>query len=144
MRSHREGKFFEAIFSQGKLLSKKEGSTKELPGTFVEFIPDKEIFKKFRFHEEFIRKRLWHYAYLNTGLTLHYNGEAIQSEHGLLDLLNSEVTDDRLYEPLYYRSQHLEFAFLHTQSYGETYFPLSTVSIQRMEGPIFLPFAKGF
>ena len=30
--------------------------------------------------------------------------------------------DDRLYEPLHYVGKHLEFAFLHTQSYGETYF----------------------
>lgn len=122
VRSFREGSYFEASFEKGILKSKKEGKTKEGNGTYVEFIPDKEIFKKFRFHEEFIRKRLWHYAYLNTGLTLHYNGEAIQSEHGLLDLLNSEVTEDKLYEPLHYRGQSLEFAFLHTQSYGESYF----------------------
>ena len=41
---------------------------------------------------------------------------------GLLDLLNAEVTEDRLYEPLHYRGKQLEFAFLHTQSYGESYF----------------------
>lgn len=122
IRSFREGKVFEAQFSQGKLKSKKEKKSREAAGTYVEFIPDLEIFKKYRFAREFIRKRLWHYAYLNTGLTLHYNGEAIQSEHGLLDLLNSEVTDDRLYEPLHYRGEHLEFAFLHTQSYGESYY----------------------
>lgn len=122
VRSFRDGKVFEATFSEGVLQSKKEKSSKEPKGTYVEFIPDPKIFKKYGFQEELIRKRLWHYAYLNTGLTLHYNGEAIQSEHGLLDLLNSEVTDDRLYEPLHYRGKHMEFAFLHTQSYGESYF----------------------
>ncbi|HEY5235532.1 MAG TPA: toprim domain-containing protein, partial [Rhabdochlamydiaceae bacterium] len=66
--------------------------------------------------------RLWHYAYLNTGLTLLFNGESIFSEHGLLDLLNSEVKEDRLYEPLHWKGKHVEFAFLHTSSYGETYF----------------------
>lgn len=121
VRAHREGAFFEAVFSKGVLQKKKEGKSKEQNGTYVEFIPDKEIFKKYTFHEEFIRKRLWHYAYLNTGLTLFYNGEAIQSENGLLDLLNSEV-EDRLYEPLHYRGEHLEFALLHTQSYGESYY----------------------
>ncbi len=122
IRSVREKKALTASFSQGKLLSKKEAKTDEENGTYVEFVPDTEVFKKYRFHEELIRKRLWHFAYLNKGLTLYFNGEAIQSEHGLLDLLNSEVADERLYEPLYHSSPHLEFAFLHTQSYGETYF----------------------
>lgn len=123
VRSHREGRYFEADFSRGHLQQKKEGTTKEKNGTFIEFVPDTEIFKKFRFQKEFILKRLWHYAYLNTGLSLYFNGEEIYSKHGLLDLLNSEVTaEDRLYEPLHYRGKMLEFAFLHTQSYGETYF----------------------
>lgn len=122
VRSNREGKYVEARFSQGKLLSEKNGSTKEPSGTYVEFIPDLEIFKKFRFQQEYILKRLWNYAYLNTGLTLDFNGEQIKSDNGLLDLLNAEVKEDRLYEPLHYSGKHLEFAFLHTQSYGESYF----------------------
>lgn len=67
-------------------------------------------------------KRLWLYAYLNTGLTLSFNGTEILSPHGLLDLLNEEVKEERLYAPLHYSSSTVEFAFLHTQSYGETYF----------------------
>lgn len=122
VRSHREGQYKEARFEQGRIKDEKGGTTKEPNGTYIEFIPDPEIFKKCRIQKEFVLKRLWHYAYLNTGLTLYYNGEAIESKHGLLDLLNEEVTEDRLYEPLHYRSAHVEFAFLHTQSYGETYF----------------------
>ncbi len=122
VRSQRDGKYVEAEFSKGQLLKEKKGQTKEKNGTFVEFIPDTEIFKKYKFDKEYIQKRLWNYAYLNTGLTLEYNGEAILSKNGLLDLLNVEVPEDRLYEPLHYKSKHLEFAFLHTQSYGESYF----------------------
>lgn len=122
VRSHRDGEFVEAAFSKGILLNQKKGKTKEPDGTYVEFIPDTEIFKKFAYQNEFILKRLWHYAYLNTGLTLHFNGETILSKNGLLDLLNEEVTDDRLYEPLHYRGAMVEFAFLHTSSYGESYF----------------------
>ncbi len=122
IRSFREGVCFEATFQQGVLKSKKEKKATEPTGTYVEFIPDIEIFKKYLFKEDLIRRRLWHYAYLNTGLTFFYNGEAIQSEHGLLDLLNSEVTEDRLYEPLHFKEEKLEFAFLHTQSYGESYY----------------------
>ncbi len=122
VRSHRDGEFVEGQFSRGKLLKEKRGKSNEPDGTYVEFQPDLEIFKKFKFQKEYISKRIWHYAYLNSGLVIEYNGEKIQSENGLLDLLNAEVTDDRLYEPLHYRGQLLEFAFLHTQSYGESYF----------------------
>ncbi|MEI8329631.1 MAG: DNA topoisomerase IV subunit B [Chlamydiia bacterium] len=122
VRSTRERQFVEARFAKGVLQDTKKGKSKESNGTFVEFIPDQEIFKKFSFQIENIVKRLKHYAYLNTGLTLVFNGEAIQSENGLLDLLNEEVKEDRLYEPLHYRGKSLEFAFLHSSSYGETYF----------------------
>lgn len=122
VRSFRDGEYVEASFSQGLIQQEKRGETKEPNGTYVEFIPDREIFKTFRFQTDFILKRIWHYAYLNSGLLLEFNGEKIQSDHGLLDLLNSEVTEDRLYEPLHYSGQHLEFAFLHTGSYGESYF----------------------
>jgi topoisomerase IV subunit B len=122
VRSFRDGEFFEARFIKGVLQDKKQGKTEEKDGTWVEFTPDPEIFKKFAFQKELILKRLWHYAYLNTGLTLVFNNEEIRSEHGLLDLLNEEVKEDRLYEPLHYKGKNIEFAFLHSSSYGENYF----------------------
>lgn len=122
VKSFREGKYFEASFCRGHLLQQKQGKTLEPDGTYVEFIPDIEIFKKFRFQNEFLLKRMWHYAYLNTGLTLIFNGEEIQSENGLLDLLNEEVKEDQLYDPLHYSGKMVEFAFLHASSYGESYF----------------------
>jgi topoisomerase-4 subunit B len=122
VKSVREGEFIEVRFSKGILQDKKKGKTKEKEGTFVEFTPDTQIFKKFAFQKELILKRLWHYAYLNVGLTLVFNGEEIRSQNGLLDLLNEEVKEDRLYEPLHYRGKQIEFAFLHASSYGESYF----------------------
>ena len=122
VKSVRDGECVEARFAKGVLKDKKKGKTKEDNGTWIEFTPDTEIFKKFAFQKEMIIKRLWHYAYLNTGLTLEFNGQEIRSEKGLLDLLNAEVKEDRLYEPLHYRGKNLEFAFLHSSSYGETYF----------------------
>lgn len=122
VQSWRDGKSAKAVFSKGILLKQEENGEKAPNGTYVEFIPDPEIFKKYRFLKEYVVKRLWHYAYLNTGLSLFYNGEKIESENGLLDLLNEEIPEERLYEPLHYRGKQLEFAFLHTQSYGESYF----------------------
>src|SRR5262249_5972381 len=109
-------------FAGGVLRDKKKGKTKDPDGTLVEFIPDSKVFKKFAYQEEAILKRLWHYAYLNTGLTLYFNGAKIRSENGLLDLLKDEVKDDRLYEPLHWRGKNIEFAFLHTSGHGENYF----------------------
>lgn len=122
VRSYRDKEFVEASFSQGRLIAERKGATQEDNGTFIEFIPDPLIFKKYHFEKEYLLKRIWHYAYLNAGLTLEINEEKIRSENGLLDLLNAEVIDDRLYEPLHYRGKQLEFAFLHTTSYGESYY----------------------
>lgn len=122
VKSFRDGQFVEADFSKGVKVDEKSGKTKESNGTLIEFVPDTEIFKKYRFQKDYVLKRIWHYAYLNTGLTLYLNGEPIESKNGLLDLLNEEVKEDRLYEPLHYKGKTLEFAFLHTQSYGENYF----------------------
>ncbi len=122
VKSIRDGEYVEASFAKGILKDKKKGKTKDGNGTSVEFIPDTEIFKKFAFQKDLILKRLWHYAYLNVGLILVFNDQEIRSENGLLDLLNEEVKEDRLYEPLHYRGKHIEFAFLHSSSYGETYF----------------------
>lgn len=120
--SYRDGSYFKARFADGVLQEKSQGKTKEKAGTYVEFSPSKEIFQKYQFQDEYIEKRIWNYAYLNMGLSLHYNGKKFQSENGLLDLLQNEVGQDKLYEPLHYRSEKMEFSFLHTPNYGETYF----------------------
>jgi topoisomerase IV subunit B len=122
VRSIRSREYVEAIFSKGKLIKEKKGKSKEKNGTYVEFTPDLEVFKKYHFQTDYILRRMWHYAYLNRGLTLQFNGENIYSENGLLDLLKMEVRDDTLYPPLHFRSKNLEFAFVHAQNFGESYF----------------------
>jgi len=122
VRAYREGKFSEAVFSQGKLLSKKNGTTTEANGTYVEFIPDIDIFGDHSFNDEFIDQRMWNYACLNKGLRLYFNKKKFESKKGLFDLLHAEVGDDTLYEIGYFNSERLEFSFTHTKTYGETYF----------------------
>ena len=76
--SHREGKYKSATFEKGVLVDEKSGKTKEPNGTLVRFTPDDELFaKSFKFRDKFLIRRMWHYAYLNHGLTLIYNGEKI-------------------------------------------------------------------
>ncbi|MGK5093803.1 DNA topoisomerase IV subunit B [Deltaproteobacteria bacterium TL4] len=119
----REGSSVSASFRKGVLVSQGEiQKTDEKNGTFVEFYADPDIFQKFAYELEFIRKQLWHYAYLNSGLALYFNNEKIKSEHGLLDLLTAELKDEQLYEIVYFKSPKLEFAFTHTDNYGEEHF----------------------
>ena len=123
VKSHRDGRFFEAFFKQGELVSQNEGKTDEPNGTLTEFIPDEEIFGSYAFNEEFIVQRLNNYCYLNTGLTLDYNKRIFKSQHGLLDLLEKEVQDNGIYDIIHYRGKMIEFAFTHTREFaGETYF----------------------
>ncbi|MBF0245842.1 MAG: type IIA DNA topoisomerase subunit B [Planctomycetes bacterium] len=121
--AYREGKFSEARFERGKLLDQKTGKAGDEPdGTYVEFRPDEEIFGKFAYSMEFLERRVWNYACLNTGLALILNGKKVESRNGLRDLLTGEVGEDTVYPAFHYKSQKMEFAFTHTVSYGETYF----------------------
>ena len=120
----REGEFFEARFERGRLKKKLKGRKPGEPdGSYFEFLPDVQIFgDDFAFNFDYVRQRLWNYACLNSGLSLVFNKERFVSRNGLLDFLTREVGETALYEPLYHKSQYLEFAFSHTASYGETYF----------------------
>lgn len=120
--AHRDGKFASATFSKGTLIDQKKGKSTEPDGTYVEFIPDLEIFGEYAFNLDFLRRRMWNYACLNSGLRVVFNGEAFETKNGLLDFLLREVGDDAIYEPAYHKSKFLEFSFTHTSNYGETYF----------------------
>ncbi|MDQ7005679.1 MAG: DNA topoisomerase IV subunit B [Acidobacteriota bacterium] len=121
--SWRDGRFKRAIFERGKLGGEKSGREKEKNGTLVRFTPDPEIFGGYQWNEEFIARRLRYYAYLNPGLTLRYNGKTFKSKEGLKDLLVEELGEvDPLYEIARIRQDRCEFAFTHTNNYGENYF----------------------
>ena len=122
--SYREGKFKRARFERGVKREESSGrAPKEPNGTWVRFTPDSEIFGDFEWREEYIEHRLRYYAYLNAGLQLAYNGRKFFSKDGLGDLLAEELGSERtIYEPVHFRNGGLEFAFTHTQAYGEKYF----------------------
>src|SRR4030042_1570274 len=120
--SFREGQAKLATFERGKLKSESTKKSDKPDGTLIQFVPDEKIFGKYAFNEEFIEKRMWHYAYLNSGLKIHYNNKIFYSENGLMDLLQSEITGENLYDLVYYKEDKLEYAFTHTSEYGDTYF----------------------
>lgn len=144
VRSTREGKFFEAVFTKGALVTSSQGKSQEKAGTYVEFVPDADIFKNFHYSFDFIEKRIWHYAYLNSGLRLIFNGAPFESKGGLLDLINAEVSEEKLYEPLHFRSKSLEFALLHSAHYGENYFSFVNGQYTSDGGTHLIAFRDGF
>ncbi|MEJ2145601.1 MAG: DNA topoisomerase IV subunit B [Acidobacteriota bacterium] len=122
VESFRDGKVKKAEFRRGLLTREYPLETsREKPGTLIEFIPDEEIFKQYHFEPRFIEERLWRYAYLNRGLKLHYNGQVLFSENGLRDLLENEVGESARYPLIFIESPDIEYALSHTDSYGESY-----------------------
>ena len=123
VRSHREGKSVEAQFSRGALLSEQKPSMPDEPnGTYVEFVPDPEIFGKFKFVDEHLEQRIQLYAYLNAGLVIKLNGQSYESKNGLLDFVLKETHFERIYQPLSFRDKTLEIAFTHTNRFSESYY----------------------
>ncbi len=118
----RDGKFATAFFRNGDLVEEKKGKADCKNGTLIEFLPSSEMFPGFRFDPLFVEKRMWRYAYLNAGLKLYLDKKLFYSANGLLDLLDKELDGANLYKPIYYKEGTLEFAFAHTDSFGDTYF----------------------
>ncbi|MDP6848111.1 MAG: ATP-binding protein, partial [Kiritimatiellia bacterium] len=123
VRSHRGGKAVEARFKQGVLAKEQKGrAPDEKDGTFVQFVPDPEIFGECVFDEEHLSKRMRMYAYLNAGLKISYNGKTFLSDGGLIDLIREESQFEKLYPPFHFRDKALDLAFTHTNRFNEQYF----------------------
>ena len=121
--SYRDGKVRKATFAKGNLLTDEteEIETGET-GTYVYFEPDQQLFVGYAFRSEFIETMLRNYTYLNTGLTIVYNGQRIVSRNGLVDLLNDNMTSTGLYPIVHLTGEDIEIAFTHTGQYGEEYY----------------------
>lgn len=123
IEAYREGVGRRAIFERGVLKEEVPiDSTEERNGTMVKFRPDDSIFKNFKYKSEFIERMLWNYCYLNTGMSIWFNGERFHSKNGLLDLLEEKISDEPLYPIIHLLGDDIEVAFTHTSSYGEEYY----------------------
>ena len=121
--SVREGEKVAAEFSKGELVKQHPiEKTDEVNGTYVEFIPDETIFKKYAFKTAYLDKMMWNYCYLNRGLAMYYNGEKFQSKDGLKDLLENNMDGDPLYPIIHLEDEDIEVAFTHGRTYGEDYY----------------------
>lgn len=124
VQSFRDGRTKRAEFERGELMvDAPESETTEANGTMMVFEPDTSIFKNYRFINEFLREQIKNYTYLNSALTIRFNGESYASRRGLLDLLEHKVTAEAaLYPVIHVKNDDVELAFTHTDSYGEEYY----------------------
>lgn len=123
IQSIRDGKLKEAEFAKGELIRDEDlKSTKETNGVIVTFIPDSGMFGKFHYTSEYVENMMWNYVYLNTGLTINFNGEKIRSKNGLLDLLNNKMSSSSIYPVIHLKNSDIEIAFTHGNQYGEEYY----------------------
>ena len=125
IQAYREGKTRCVSFSQGEVVSedKKDRAEKEArDGTALRFDADPEIFGAIRFRDDYVEDMLWNYAYLNSGLTIVYNGKKFKSDKGLHDLLENKLDGEPMYPIVHLKDADIEIAFTHNDSYGEDYY----------------------
>ena len=120
IESVRDGQLKRAEFDTGVLRKDEKLATTDEPnGTRVVFEPDETIFRHFQFRDQHIERLLWNYCYLNTGLTIVYNGQRYQSKNGLLDLLETKMDGEPLYPIIHLKGDDIEVALTHANHYGE-------------------------
>ena len=122
VRSYREGRVRHLVFERGVLQSDHTESTTDENGTYIYFEPDNTLFRDYSFHDDIVETMLRNYTYLNSGLTIMYNGRRIRSRNGLEDLLTDNMTVEGLYPIVHMKNDDLEIAFTHTNQYGEEYY----------------------
>lgn len=96
--------------------------TQEANGTKVVFVPDNTIFKDYQYKDEFVETLLKNYVFLNSGLTILYNGKRYHSRNGLVDLLNENMTTEPLYPIIHLKGEDIEIVITHSNQYGEEYY----------------------
>jgi topoisomerase-4 subunit B len=124
VQSFRDGDTKLAEFERGILKKDaKISKTNDKNGTLIVFEPDDEVFKHYHFRPQFLENQIWNYAYLNSGLTITFNGQKYHSEKGLLDLLSNKTSEDNLRYPIIHlKGEDIEISLSHTNQYGEEYY----------------------
>ena len=120
IQSFRDGESFYAKFSKGDLLESGPCSAPgEKNGTLVKYIADETLYENYSYNMEYLENMLKNYAYLNTGLSLNFNGTEFKSKNGLLDLINDNLTETPLYPVIHLSGKDIEIAITHGTENGE-------------------------
>ncbi len=123
IQAFRNGQTKQSTFSCGNILSDDAlTSTTEDNGTFVRFTPDSSIFKDYVYRDEYVENLLKNYTFLNSGLSIYYNGKKFYSKNGLVDLLNENMSVEPLYPIIHLQGEDIEVVITHSHQYGEEYY----------------------
>jgi topoisomerase-4 subunit B len=123
IQSFREGKVKAVDFGMGEILEDHpQRNASEKNGTEIIFEPDHTLFGKFNFIDEYVEAMLRNYTYLNTGLTIVFNGQKFISKNGLLDLLQENMSGEGLYPIIHLKNGDIEVAITHGNQYGDEYY----------------------
>ncbi|WP_285826619.1 DNA topoisomerase IV subunit B [Bacteroides acidifaciens] len=123
IQSFRDGKTKYVRYSRAKILEEREiEDTAEPNGTQVSFLADKDIFANYHFIAEYLEAMVKNYVFLNTGLTIVFNGQKYISRRGLYDLLTENMNGDGLYPIVHLKGDDIEIAMTHGRQYGEEYY----------------------
>ncbi len=123
VQSYRDGKTRIAEFGKGELIRDEEKTTTQRNGTAVTFYPDESIFRNYHYRAEFVENMIWNYVFLNSGLTVNFNGQKFISENGLRDLLERNIDAESMRYPIIHlKGEDIEIAMTHGQQYGEEYY----------------------
>jgi topoisomerase-4 subunit B len=123
INAFRDGKMKSAEFTRGDLVNQSPlRKTEEPSGTEVIFEPDPELFGKYHFFSEYVEEQVQNYVYLNSGLSMHFNGQKYYSRKGLMDLLEANMSDPGLYPIIHLKGEDIEIAMTHGKHYGEEYY----------------------
>ena len=124
VQSYRDGRTKKAEFEQGVLVNDlPETESTQRNGTAVVFYADETIFRNYHYIPEFVESMIWNYVFLNSGLTINFNGTKFFSERGLYDLLTRNTEAETLRYPIIHlKGEDIEVAMTHGQQYGEEYY----------------------
>ena len=125
IRSVRDGQCSSVTYHEG-LVENETGivaaDSGEENGTLVRFTPDGTIFKNYAFREDIIETMVKNYSFLNTGLTIYFNGKRYHSRNGLSDLVKENMTSEPLYPLMHFSSDDIEVVITHTSQKGEEFY----------------------
>ena len=120
IESYRDGQMKRVEYSCGDIVKEDDVVTTDQPnGTFVSFIPDNTLFINYAYDDDTVETMMKNYSFLNTGLTLVYNGKKFFSKNGLVDLLKENLSAEPLYPIIQLKGDDIEVVITHTNQYGE-------------------------
>ncbi|ADR20645.1 DNA topoisomerase (ATP-hydrolyzing) [Marivirga tractuosa] len=124
VQAFREGQTKVAEFQRGVLTNDAQvTSSSGRNGTLIAFEPDETVFKNYHFIPGFLEEQMWNYAFLNSGLTINFNGDKFHSANGLADLLDRKSDEEtNRYPIIHLKGEDIEMAMTHANQYGEEYY----------------------